>query len=185
MRPQVRLTDVIRRVVVRTSTKMLARLQAIDPLTSGIQYDYGHLQDVRERLRAKTIASPAARRYPLIWLIEDFDTQISPNIPGIFGVSNVKIMILTTSAKEYTRQQREEKSFLPVLIPIYNEFFVQMKVIGAFMQYGPFSHTRIDRPHWGNPSEWANKGYLFDKPLDGIEISDLDLQIYLANCVIA
>lgn len=183
MKPEVRLTDVIRRVVVRTSTKMLARLQIIDPLTSGIQYDYGHLTDVRERLQAKTIADPSARRYPLIWLIEDFDTAVSK--PGLVGVSNVKIMILTTTLKEYTREQREIKSFLPVLIPIYNEFFVQMKALGVFMQYGPFEHTRIDRPHWGNPSEWANKGYLFDEPLDGIEITDLDLQIYLPNCVTA
>lgn len=183
MKPEVRLTDIIAKVVARTSTKKLAYLQTIDPTITGIQYQYGHLKDVRERLRAQSLANPSARRYPLIWLIEDFD--IEHGKVGLTGVSNVRIMLLHNTSKAYTRQQREDLVILPILIPIYNEFFVQMRVIGTFMQYGPFDHTEIKRPHWGNPEEWGNKGYLFDEPLDGIEISDLSLQIYLANCVIA
>lgn len=183
MKPEVRLNEIIGNVVARTSTKVLAKLQQTDALITGISYEYGHLKDVKERLAAKRLAAPSSRRYPLIWLVEDFD--IDNGQVGLTGISRVKIMILHNTDKAYTRQQREAKVFLPVLIPIYNEFFVQMKVVGSFMQYGPFNHKRIDRPHWGNPAEWSNKGYLFDEPLDGIEISDLNLQIYLANCVTA
>lgn len=183
MKPEVRLTDIMRRVVARVSAKKLAYLQTIDPTITGVHYQYGHLKDVRERLVAQSQANPMTRRYPLIWLIEDF--EVVNSIPGIYGVSKVRIMILHDTQKEYTRQQREDRVFLPILIPIYNEFFVQMSVIGSFMQYGPFSHRRVDRPHWGNPAEWLGfKNYLFDEPLDGIEITELSLQIYLANCVI-
>lgn len=181
MKPEVRLTDIIRKVVVRTSAKKLAYLQTVDSTITGIQYQYGHLKDVRERLRAQTIADPSARKYPLIWLIEDFNVENGK--AGLTGVSDVRIMILHNTKKEYTRQQRENLVILPILIPVYNEFLVQMRAIGSFMQYGPFDHNRIDRPHWGNPEEWGNKNYLFDEPLDGIEISDLSLQIYLANCL--
>lgn len=183
MKPEVRLADIIRKVVVRTSNKLLVYLQTIDPTITGIQFQYGHLKDVRERLRAQSLANPLTRRYPLIWLIEDFD--INNEVVGLTGVSNVRIMILHNTEKSYTRQQREDLVILPILIPVYNMFLVQLRVIGTFMQYGPFPHTRIDRPHWGNPEEWGNKGYLFDEPLDGIEISSLNLQIYLANCVTA
>lgn len=181
MKPEVRLVDIIRKVVVRTSVRKLTYLQTIDPTITGIQYQFGHLKDVRERLRAQTIADPTIRRYPLIWLIEDFDEDSEK--PGLTGVSNVRIMILHNTEKTYTRQQREDNVILPVLIPIYKEFFVQLRAIGAFMQYGPFPHTKIDRPHWGDPEAYGGKGYLFDEPLDGIEISDLSLQIYLANCL--
>lgn len=181
MKPEVRIVEIIRKVVTRVSVRKLTYLKTIDPSITGIQYQFGHLQDVRERLQAQTLADPTMRRYPLIWLIEDFDIDYGEI--GLNGVSDIRIMILHTTEKDYTRQQREDKVILPILIPIYNEFFVQLRAIGSFMQYGPFRHTRIDRPHWGNPAEWGNKGYLFDEPLDGIEISDLDLQIYLANCL--
>lgn len=182
MKPQIRLTDVMSKIVAKTSTKILSVLQAVDPSITAVHYEYGHLKDVRERLMAKTLANPMATRYPLVWLIEDFRTT---HEPGLFGVSDVKIMILHTTLKEYTRVQREQLVLLPILIPVYNALLYQMKISGMFMQYGPFAHVHIDRPHWGNPEEWGNKGYLFDEPLDGIELSELELKIYLANCVIA
>lgn len=182
MKPQIRLTDVMSNIVAKTSTKILSVLQAVDPTITAVHYEYGHLKDVRERQMAKTLANPMATRYPLVWLIEDFRTTQEL---GLFGVSDVKIMILHNTKTEYTRVQREQLVFLPILVPIYNALLYQMKISGMFMQYGPFSHVKIDRPHWGNPEEWGNKGYLFDEPLDGIELSELELKIYLANCVIA
>lgn len=182
MKPEVRLVELMKDIVAKVSIKLLAQLQAYDPTITGVYYKYGHLLDIRERLRAETLADPSQRRYPLIWLIEDFRTTQQL---GLFGVSSARIMILHQTKKEYTRQQREDEVFQPVLVPIYNELFNQMKISGLFMQYGPFSHDRIERPHYGNPSEWRNEAYLFDEPLDGIEIANLSLQIYFSNCVTA
>ncbi len=170
-------------IVAAASDEVLADLQLIDPTITQVHYEYGHLNDVRERLRAKSQADPSVTRFPLVWLIEDF--RIDNRTLGIFGIADVRIMILHTTKKEYTRAQRDANVIMPVLVPVYEELFYQMKISGAFMQYGPFVHTRITRPHWGEPSEWNNKGYLIDEVVDGIEIAGLALKIYLSKCVIA
>ena len=182
MKPPVRIVDIMGDLVAKTSAKLLTYLQTIDPLIKGVHYQYGHYNDIKERLLAKGKIDPTAR-YPLVVLFEDF--RVQNRTPGIFGIADIKIMVLCLTKKEYTRQQREEKSFKPVLVPIYDELFRQMKLSGKFMQYGPFRHNRIDRPHWGDPAIYGPNGYLFDEVLDGIEISDLQLQTYLNNCVTA
>jgi len=183
MKPPVRIADdLIRQVVNATSVKVLATLQAVDPLITAVHYQYGHYNDVKERLLQKG-KTDKPNRYPLIVLFEDF--RVLNRVPGIFGIADVKIIILHTSSKSYTRQQREDSVFNPVLVPIYEAFLTQLRVRGFFMQYGPFKHTRIDRPHWGDPGQYQNNGYLFDEVLDGIELSDLTLQTYFNNCVIA
>lgn len=182
MKPEVRLVDLIRRVVVKTSTAVWPKLIQADPLITAVHYEYGHYNDVRERLLQKGKVN-ADQKYPLIVLFEDF--RIVNRVPGLIGIADIKIIILHTSKKDVTRAQRESQVFLPILVPIYNEFLKQLRYSGFFMQYGPFRHTRIDRPHWGDPGIYGNKGYLFDDVLDGIELSDLQLQVYTAECITA
>jgi hypothetical protein len=183
MKQPVRLVDQIGIVVQRTSAKLLATLQAVDPLITGVHYLYGHYPDIRERLlQLGKAESGKDKRYPLIVLFEDF--RVLNKVLGLYGVGDIKLMILWPSGKAVTREQREA-SFKDILDPIYIEFFRQLKISGFFMQYGPFDHKRIDRPHWGDAAIYGNKGYLFDEILDGIEISDLQLKTYYNNCVIA
>lgn len=181
MKPQVRLVDLVGRAVAKTSAKVLPLLPVLDPLITAVHYEYGHYNDVRERLIQKGKVNPD-QKYPLVVLFEDF--RIVNRVPGLTGVADIKIIILHTSKKDWTRQQREDRVFLPILVPIYNEFLRQLRYSGYFMQYGPFRHTRIDRPHWGDPGIYGNKGYLFDDVLDGIELSDLQLQVYMAECIV-
>lgn len=181
MKEPIRIVDLIGQVVAKTSAKVLAQLQAVDATITAVHYEYGHYNDVRERLIQKGKVNPD-QKYPLIVLFEDF--RLVNRVPGLTGIADLKIIILHTSKKDLTRQQRESQVFLPVLVPIYDEFLRQLRYSGFFMQYGPFRHNRIDRPHWGDPGIYGNKGYLFDDILDGIEISDLQLQTFLANCII-
>lgn len=183
MKPKLRIVDLIGQVVAKTSAKVAPLLPAPPaPLTAlTVHYQYGHYTDVRQRLMTDGKVNPDVR-YPLVVLFEDF--RLVNRELGLIGIADLKIIILHTSSKSYTRQQREDQVFLPVLVPIYDEFMKQLKYSGFFMQYGPFRHNRIDRPHWGDPGIYGNKGYLFDEVLDGIEISDLQLQTYPANCII-
>lgn len=179
MKLPIRYVKIFEGIVAKTSAKLLPALQAVDPMIKAVHYDFGHYNDVRERLiqKGKTAQD---QRYPLIVLFEDF--RQGNRVLGLDSIGDVKIIILHLTKKEYTRQQREEKVFLPILVPIYNEFLKQMKYSGHFMQYGPFRHDRIDRPHWGDPGLYANGGYLLNDVLDGIELSNLQLQTYLPNC---
>jgi hypothetical protein len=174
--------DLIGKAVEKTSAKLLLQLQAVDPKITGIYYQYGHYNDVRERLIAQG-KTAKDQRYPLVVLFEDF--KLNNRVLGLTGIADVKIIILHTTSKDYTREQREARVFKPILVPIYEEFLYQLKVSGDFMQYGPFVHARIDRPHWGDPQLYKNDGYLLNDVLDGIELSDLQLQTYLPNCVTA
>lgn len=176
----VRIVDLMRGLVTKTSAAVLPTLQAVDPGITGVHYEYGHYNDVKERLMAKG-KTDKPNRYPLVVLFEDFG--VTNGTLGIYGVVDVKLMVLHTSRKDITRPQREANVFNPVLVPIYDELMVQLKFSGLFMQYGPFQHRRIDRPHWGDPALYGNAGYLFDDILDGIEIADLQLRTYLNNCI--
>lgn len=182
MKPPVRIVDIIGEVVASTEAKLLTALQAVDSKITGINYLYGHYNDVRERL-GQYGKTEKNSRYPLIVLFEDF--RIVNRVLGLTGIADVKIIILHTSSKDFTREQRESLVFKPILVPIYDEFLKQLKLSGHFMQYGPFRHNRIDRPHWGDPVLYGNNGYLLNDILDGIELSDLQLQTYLPNCVAA
>lgn len=179
MKIPIRYVEIFRSIVAKTSAKLLTQLQTVDPMITAIHYDFGHYNDVRERLiqKGKTAQD---QRYPLVVLFEDF--RQGNRVLGLDSIGDVKIIILHLTRKDYTRQQRETIVFNPVLVPIYDELLKQMKYSGNFMQYGPFRHDRIDRPHWGDPGLYANGGYLLNDVLDGIELSNLQLQTYLPTC---
>lgn len=181
MKLPVRIVKHVETVVSRVSAKLLTQLKLVDLLITGVHFLYGHYPDIRERL-LQLGKTEKDRRYPLIVLFEDF--RVRNKTVGIFGGVEVKIMILWPSRKDITREQREA-SYLQILDPIYKEFFKQLRASGLFMQYGPFEHERIDRPHWGDPALYGNKGYLLDEILDGIEINNLILKTYFNDCVIA
>jgi hypothetical protein len=181
------IVDLFAAIVAATSTALLTQLQAVDPLITGIRYEYGHYNDIRERIIAYGKTGDKSV-YPLIALFEDF--KISHKEPGLTGIAHLKLIIVHLSKKGVTRVQRETNVFRPILYPIYNEFLNQLKLSGKFMVYpaGEVPHEQINRPHWGDPELYkggtatTHGGYIFNDILDGIEISNLDLKTYLPNC---
>lgn len=184
MSTPVNISSVIKEVVAATSVKMLAELQAVDPLITGIHFEFGHHNDIRERLTAKSKTAKTAM-YPLIALFEDF--RVKRGKLGTSGIADMKIIILHFSKNTYTRQQREDLVFTPILFPIYNEFLRQLKINGKFMIYDEtlIQHDMIKRPHWGDPALYENTSYLFGEILDGIELNNLELTTFLSNCLAA
>lgn len=181
MSQPVYIVDVIRDVVAQASAALLAQLQIVDPLITGVHFEYGHYNDIRERLITKEKASVLS--YPLVALFEDF--RIRKGTKGLTGITDMKMIILYTSKNDITRVQREANVFRPVLYPIYNELMTQFKASGKFMIYDEtlILHDQINRPHWGDPGLYGNDSYLFNKVLDGIEISNLQLTTFLSNCL--
>lgn len=171
--------DVVRAV----SSALTPSLQNVDPLITGVHYEYGHYTDIQERLIAYSkTASKKQDRYPLIAVFED--DRVVHQRKGVYGVTGMKVLILALSNPNYTREQREETTFKPILFPIYEELLKQIWMSGHFMVYSPdqIRHTQINRPHWGDPSLYSNESYLFGDVLDGIELSNLELTIYLQTC---
>lgn len=182
MTEPIRIVTLFRPIVAKVSANLLAQLQAVNPAIKGVQYKYGHYTDIKQELIQEGKLVLNKERYPLIVLFEDFKT--AEDTLGLWGTAKLKFMILYTSKKDYTREQRENLVFVPVLEPVYQEFLKQVKRSGKFMMYGKPKPERIDRPHWGDPGLYKNEGYLFNDVLDGIEIN-IELKIYLPNCVAA
>ena len=63
--------QVFKEIVTAVSAAKLLSLQAIDPLITGVHFEYGHYTDIRERLKAKGQAAKRSR-YPLVCMFEDY-----------------------------------------------------------------------------------------------------------------
>lgn len=181
------IVDIFRDIVAATSAALLTQLQGVDPLITGVHYDYGHYNDIRERLVTKGKTGDKSR-YPLVALFEDF--RVTHRQPGITGIANLKLIIVHISEKGITREKRETAVFRPVLYPIYNELLKQIKLSGKFMLFvaGEVPHDQINRPHWGDPELYkgntasVNVSYIFNDILDGIELTNMNLTTFLPNC---
>lgn len=184
MSEQVNISTVIRdEVVAKVSTELLTQLQTIDPLIEGVQFMYGHYNDIRERLTTlNKTETNATKRFPLVALFEDY--RVKKGRVGLTGIGNLKMIILYKTKKDYTREQRETITFQPVLFPIYYSILKWLKLSGKFMIYDEtkIPHDMILRPHWGDPGLYENNAYLLNEVLDGIELNNLELTTFLNNC---
>lgn len=173
--------EVFKEIAAAVSVAKLAYLQTIDPLITGVHFEYGHYTDIRERLKAKGQTSKQSR-YPLICLFEDY--RVRKGVPGVTGTADLKLIILHTSSDKVTREQREQKVFTPILRPLYEELIKQIARHKSVMAYSAMSikHDMIERPHWGDPGLYSNDSYLFGDILDGIELNNLQLQLFLKSC---
>lgn len=181
MKP-VYINDIFGEIVARVSAKLLAQLQAVDPAITGVHYQYGHYTDIQERLITFGKGTSRNQRFPLICVFED--EKIEHRREGFFGMAKKKILILAQTTATRTRVQREEEVFKPILYPIYEELLTQIFKSGKFNVYSEdqIEHSQINRPHWGDPGIYRNEKYLFTDVLDGIELSNLNLQTYLKTC---
>jgi hypothetical protein len=61
---------------------------------------------------------------------------------------------------------------------MYESFLTELNDSGLFewpgFQIRP-THVKIDRPFWGTEGKEGNTAYIFDDPLDAIEILDLKI----------
>lgn len=181
MSEPVYIVEIMEAIVAATSVVLLAQLQAVDPLITAVHYEYGHINDIRERIT--TFQKAGTNFCPLVCLIEDFG--IDHGTVGITGVADMKIIIIYLSKKDITRRQRQANVFRPILYPVYKELLRQMKLNGSFSIYdvSKIKHRQINRPHWGDPGLYGNNAYLLNGIYDGIELTNLQLTIFLNNCL--
>jgi hypothetical protein len=133
---------------------------------SSVKYIYGHRKSIATRLNTRS------EKYPLIALKLDTSEDIVEGIQQF----NLNLVIATLTKGQYTEELRMDKIFRPVLYPLYIEFFKQLKNSGLFMweglhKYPP--HVKTDRHFFGITEQEGNTKYIFNDPLDGIEITNL------------
>lgn len=173
------IVDVIRDVVAATSAVLLAQLQTVDPLITKIWFEYGHRNDINERLI--TYQNGGTNFCPMVCMFEDY--RLKHGEKGLTGITNLVIVIIYYTKESTTRVEREANVFRPVLYPVYLEFLKQLKLNGKFSIYDEtlIKHDQINRPNWGDPDLYK------ERPLkgvfDGIELNNLQLTTFLNNCL--
>lgn len=146
-------------------------------------YMYGHRLEINNRLKEKDADMVFKyKKYPLIALRMDIPEGVRN---GKFDYS-LNIAILTFTEQQWNAEERMAQTFKPKLYLLYARFMEELRKSGLFQwktemgEYPP--HVKIDRPFWGQgysygkpPSNEGNKAFLFDDPLDAIEIVNLEI----------
>lgn len=113
------------------------------------------------------------KKFPVVALIMDTD---SPFKRGMF-YHNLRVVIMTGTKQEYTTRQRYDLVFKPTLFPIYNRLLEALADSPNFTWPGSEfpEHVPTERPFWGTPVLEKNEKYIFDDPVDAIEITNLKI----------
>lgn len=138
------LPDIIEGVVNRVNASFSTR--SIDPFN--VFFDKGLLQQVIRSV------NKADGNFPLVWLVYKFNEDFGKNISIEEEVSFQLIISMPTDNK-YTQQQREDLTFKPRLLPIYEQLLFEMKREMWFThQPGQIRHSRHIAPYWtmGSPN---------------------------------
>lgn len=180
------LVDEIEKVVVamRSDPKVLAIFGGNFSADFSIDFDsvkglapfykYGHKVEIANSLIEKDKDMVYKyQKYPLVALRMDFDEQ-----PGSVWDFTLNIAIVMITGKNFPSQERYTRVFKPVLYPLYQSFFRQLKAVGKFTWEGELNyppHTKTDRPFYGTTGSEGNEAYTFNDPLDAIEITNLKI----------
>jgi hypothetical protein len=149
-----------------------------------VYYMYGHKVEIAARLTEKDQDKVYKhQKYPLVALRMDFPETWND---GLFEV-NLNIAIVQFTEKADYADKRYDKVFRTELYPLYESFMRQLNNVGLFTWESNLEkppHTKIDRPFWGTPDDQTvternakgNEAYIFNDPLDAIEIVNLRMK---------
>lgn len=132
-------------------------------------YDYGHVLSILSKLQAKSGREDKFQRYPLIMLIQDIEEDHLNDLAVSYTLSP-RVVILATTDKNYTEQERYTNVFKPILYPIWELLIDEIQNYQYFKFTGYVEFKKIDRVHWGTSSIFGNEASIFNDYLDGIEL---------------
>lgn len=176
------IQDVMRDVVAEVNTKLLATLQVYDSKVTGVHFQFGSALEIIETLEQQSQLDPFDK-YPLVAMFLDVEEEKSSKI-GIYStISKLRIAIVYGTDENYKAEERDNKTFKPVLIPIYNALLEKMAMQCAFMTpYTGFEHDMTRNYYWGRYGLYGKEGNIFNDKLDAIEITFKDLEILETYC---
>lgn len=143
-------------------------------------YLFGHRLEIANRLLEKDKDLVYKyQKYPLIALRMPIIESVSSD--AIHEVL-LNIVILWYTNKSYTAKQRYDNIVHPKLIPLYFDFLDAIQSTETIMTLGIPEHDKVDRLFWGITESEGNTRYIFNDPLDAIELINLKLSILNSNC---
>lgn len=178
----IHIPDLFQTIVGKVNAVFSTRV--IDPFP--VFFDYGHYVEVTRNLTQKDASiSQKDKKYPLIWLVMDFDEDFGSIDDGYCDLPALQILITVPTQPAITTPERVEKNFRPRLYPIYDELINQIFQSGLFQVINPenIKHRRTLRPYWGGQDSQGNgTANLFNDFIDAIQIRNLQLKVNESVC---
>lgn len=163
-------------------SKLVANVGA--ELDTQVIFDFGHMAEIVKNIAIKDGAN-SELIYPLVWLVMSFDESMGGSTDLYTKLEGIRIIIATRTEANYTMQERRDKSFLPVLYPIYASLFNQMSLMSEFRMPSPLKilHKKTDWPYWGKVDQDGNgEANFLNDYVDVVEIKNLKLDISRLVC---
>lgn len=169
--PPIYVVDVIKEVVQATSQKVYGNPLAIDFQPGRSDQILKELLKINQSIATSTKAG----KYPLVALFYDFPQSKTGFYA--YSVTLPKLSIATLTNQNDKLLDRMNKTFKPILYPIYYEFLRQLcrhkNVVGN--DPDAFNHNLWERP--GNQPEGGN----MNDYLDALELQGLQLTFKTVN----
>lgn len=135
---------------------------------------FGHRIEIANALmRKEKDKVQKLAKYPLIALRLPIEEEVDDDVVTY----RLNIAILDFTDKRYNAQQRYDNVIEPILYPLYEKFMNALPVGGFFWESGHWPpHTKTDKLFYGTQGAEGNEAYIFNDPLDAIEIENLEIK---------
>lgn len=168
------LPDIMEGVVSRVSAAFQARPS--DPFE--VFFDKG----IYSQVSRNVYENPD--NFPLVWLVYPYITR--RNDFRIYGEATCDVIIAMPTDNKFTQQEREDISYKPRLLPIYEVLLQELarERWFSFASADKVMHDQVIRPYWGggDVNSGGDTANLFKKEIDAISISNLKLTLKRQNC---
>jgi hypothetical protein len=148
-------------------------------LKQTIYYDWGHREEVTRLLTEKDNSKTRKpTKFPLAWLVMDFKEAHGDNA-NVYAKTSFSFVFAVGSEVNFTEQERRDKSFIPILLPMYAAFLniVGQSTIFRMPDPAQIKHGAFLRPYWGN-----GQANIFNEVCDCLEINNLQLDVRALTC---
>lgn len=178
------ISDTLEVMVQRTEAAMIADSSIVfgNGLAKKVYFMHGHPKEILSRLQAlSTGPDTKNKKYPLICLFRDIKEILGEGMYGLTSFSKPRIAFVTITKPEFRADQRKEKNFDPILIPIFEEFINQIRTSEFFGSptMEQLQVVKWDRYYWG--VNLADSTVMNDY-IDAIDLESISLNLINNIC---
>lgn len=179
----VSISGIFKDLTAAIQTAVLPQLQAFDENIQGVHFEHGHYLEIAKVLQSKENGDITDKlsKWPLIALFRDFPEK---NIVGMYSDITITLVIAKWSNPQWTSDDRENNSFIPVLYPVISALFEAIDNDSRFKTQSvqEIEYTKIDHYYWGSQTVLDKAPNIFNEWTDSIELRELKLSINPLNC---
>lgn len=168
------LPDIIQIIVSRINNVFSTR--ATDPFT--VIYGKGNYAQVSDDLYN------IQDKNNIIWLVMPY-LQKRGTTTLYYADTSFSVVIASATEHKITQQQRDDLTFKPRLLPMYDLFMQEIEREGWLSSYksGTPEHSMVLRPFWGGGDvNGPGTDNLFKMKVDAISVIDIKMKVNTESC---